>query len=68
MKTEEPLCLNKKQLVKRLGFACDHTINDLIKRGVIPPPLPGSRFFYLPAVIAALEKASAVKTGKEARS
>jgi hypothetical protein len=41
MKTEEPLCLNKKQLVKRLGFACDHTINDLIKRGVIPPPLPG---------------------------
>ena len=65
MKPQEPLCLNKKQLVKRLGFACDHTINDLIKRGVIPPPLKGSRFFYVPAVLAALEKASVVKDGGE---
>ena len=66
MKTKEPLCIKKTELVSRLGFASQHTVNDLIRRGVIPPPLPGSRFFYLPSVIAALERASQTRsTGGE---
>jgi hypothetical protein len=60
MTIKPPLCVMKKELMAMLGFDSMHTINDLIARGVIPQPLPGSRHFYLPAVFRALERNSVV--------
>ena len=42
----------------RLGIGSLTTLNSLIRSGVIPGPLPGSRFLFWPSIVAALQRAS----------
>ena len=55
---DSALLVTKKDACARLGLASVVTLNRLIARGVIPGPLPGSKFLYWSKVLAGLETAS----------
>jgi hypothetical protein len=63
---EHPLLASKTRMAEILDID-GRVLNKMIANRVIPGPLPGTRFLHVPSVLAALGKAAAAKTTKEAR-
>jgi hypothetical protein len=56
-----PRLLSKIEAARYLGYGTTESLQNLIDRGVIPPPIPGTARFDRLAIDAALDRVSGLR-------